>query len=508
MYTILLVDDEKSIRDLLPKVIPFKEHGFTVAATAVNGQEALAVLPKVQPDLILLDIRMPIMDGLAFLKELRASAYKDTQVVMLSGYSDFTYAKEAMRYGVKAYLNKPIDEEELYPILADVALLLDRQQGDTHRARMMRLNDLLRSALNDIPVPKAPFEGCTLLTLLLFPSSHGASEEHPLNVMKQVIHDFFHDEGTGLCMTRGCVSGYLVTPRMLDLWQGDSRAMIRDLHNALTQKGLDCALLYDTDSFAQAPDPITKRHFYKHESEMIADVFYSEKRTVFYTEEYEAQQAEMCFYKPEIDQLTQALLNGETQTALKTFAAICEDMYKTRRSLHNLNDLNNRLSIIISDALTAAEANAEAMGSFMLPNWLELAYFTTFTSWQSNVKTMLENTCNYTRQQQALRRLGIGGEVLQYVRIHYREPLSLKQVAEMFFMNPSYLGKVFQNAAGISFKQYITALRMQEAKKLLVQTDKRIYEIANAVGYPESKYFIVKFEEQEGVSPSEYRKRL
>ena len=134
MYTILLIDDEKSIRDNLPLAVPFEAAGFTVAATASHGQEALDKLPAVTPALILLDVCMPVMDGLQFLRRLREGDHAGVRVVMLSGFSDFAYAKEAMKYGVKAYLTKPADEEEFLPLLAEL-----RQELDEEMARVPRL---------------------------------------------------------------------------------------------------------------------------------------------------------------------------------------------------------------------------------------------------------------------------------------------------------------------------------------------------------------------------------
>ena len=122
MYSILLIDDEKSIRENLAKAIPFEEHGFWVSSAAQNGKEALEKLPSVCPDLILLDVRMPVMDGLEFVRLLRQSEYANTQVVMLSGYYEFEYAKEAIKYGVKAYLSKPVDIKEILPLLEKIRL--------------------------------------------------------------------------------------------------------------------------------------------------------------------------------------------------------------------------------------------------------------------------------------------------------------------------------------------------------------------------------------------------
>ena len=88
------------------------------------------------------------------------------------------------------------------------------------------------------------------------------------------------------------------------------------------------------------------------------------------------------------------------------------------------------------------------------------------------------------------------------------EQFSLKQVADIFYINAAYLGRVFQKTTGMCFKEYVNKIRISEAKRLLLQTDRLIYEIANDVGFTESSYFIVKFSQEVGKSPSEYRNEI
>jgi len=249
MYSILLVDDEKSIRENLPKAIPFEEHGFTVKGTATNGKQAMEKLPSICPDLILLDVRMPVMNGLEFLKLLRDSEYSNINVAMLSGYNEFEYAKEAMKYGVRAYISKPVDEEEIVPFLDKLCKELDNSQNERDRC-----------------------------------------------------------------------------------------------------------------------DP----------------------------------------------------------------------------------------------------------------------------------REMIEQTDNISAS-------GVCAEAIEYIRLHYSEQINLKKVAKKFFVNASYLGRTFQKTVGVSFNEYVNQLRIDEAKRLLLQTDKLIYEIASQVGFLESSYFVVKFTQEVGKSPTEYR---
>ena len=117
----MIVDDETAIREQLPVAFEWAQYGFEVIATAANGKDAIEKTEKYHPDLILLDIRMPVMDGLAFLKWLRESPQRETKVLILTGYSEFEYAITAMRFGAKGYLNKPLDEDEIADYLTRIA---------------------------------------------------------------------------------------------------------------------------------------------------------------------------------------------------------------------------------------------------------------------------------------------------------------------------------------------------------------------------------------------------
>ena len=143
MYRVLIVDDETTIREQLPIAFEWAQYGYEVTATAANGKEAIDKTQQCSPDLILLDIRMPVMDGLSFLKWLHESPYKETYVLILTGYSEFDYAITAMKYGAAGYLNKPLDEDEVAEYLVEIAkkLALKNGEEDTEPA-----SDLAESA--------------------------------------------------------------------------------------------------------------------------------------------------------------------------------------------------------------------------------------------------------------------------------------------------------------------------------------------------------------------------
>lgn len=124
MYKLMIADDEVTIREGLKCLLDWESEGFALAGEAANGDDALALILKERPDLVLLDIRMPGMSGLDVIRLARQQDFTG-KVVILSGYSDFNYAREAIRYDVLSYLTKPLDEDELLEIVRDIRHQLD-----------------------------------------------------------------------------------------------------------------------------------------------------------------------------------------------------------------------------------------------------------------------------------------------------------------------------------------------------------------------------------------------
>lgn len=137
MYNVLIVDDEVMIKRSLTKLINGSRHGFQVGGEADDGSEALALWERLKPDLIITDISMPVMDGLELIEEIRSRG-QETEIVILSGYDDFGYAQQAMRYGIMDYVLKPLRQEQLEDLLEKSAIRL-ASKGRSRQERGRRL---------------------------------------------------------------------------------------------------------------------------------------------------------------------------------------------------------------------------------------------------------------------------------------------------------------------------------------------------------------------------------
>lgn len=119
MYKLLIVDDEKQVREGLKRLLPWQDYGITIIGEAINGREALGIIEDQRPDIVLLDIQMPVMNGLELAKRIHGQ-YPECKFIVLSGYNDFARVREAMKYGAVDYLLKPSGKEEIIRIIEEI----------------------------------------------------------------------------------------------------------------------------------------------------------------------------------------------------------------------------------------------------------------------------------------------------------------------------------------------------------------------------------------------------
>jgi two-component system, response regulator YesN len=507
VYSVLLVDDEKAIREYLPKAIPFEDNGFMVKDTAINGQEALDKLPLVEPDLILLDVKMPVMDGLQFLKMLRQSEYSDTMVVMLSGYSDFEYAKEAMKYGVKDYLTKPVDENEIMPLLETMRKELDqdfdKKSLDLVRKHMNMLNNLYNGAA----IGRESFKDYTLMTCVLLPFPHDFKENNPHTILQECLKSVIGNLDNYLFRSKSSQYTFLLTPKILRPFNNNRRAFSNNLVKILKKHNLNCSLFFDSYIF-NSEENTFREDFSNHIYSMLTELFYSPIEFMDYSPSNFKVSGEFCFESKYLEELRQNLSSLKRDVIINVIDKLIIEVQKIHLRIHYIQEISYRIYYLILDEINTAGNQYQGEAILARPDWLDYPYFLSFNKWKEMLFSMVMDGLAFIERRCKMAKLGISKDIIQYVHVHYMEQINIKKVADKFFVNAAYLGRAFQKATGVNFNQYVNQLRIAEAKKLLIQSDKLIYEIANDVGYSESCYFIVKFTQEVGLSPSEYRNTI
>lgn len=516
MYSVLIVDDELSIREGLVTLLDWESLGYRVVDTAANAVEARYKYELYSPDLMIVDIRMPGKDGLELIRELREDQ-ADTHIIILSGYADFSYAKRALNYGIDSYLLKPVDEDELQLYLTSLSNVLSAriEERRNHAAvkvwsrEMLVQSLLMESSLHPAPalMHSAMESGLlwdsyqiVLIRLLL----QDYADNGPSTAVKARLTASFDSHSWGIVFSLDSYLGVLLQPSFQK--ELVRKLMVQNIREAACAEGLECIItagdmvdtLEELSVSHQSALARMKDHFFYDEPGMIG---------------------------PDSLKLKTGL-PARPQEAESSLAPLVDRLYFAM-------DIGN-LAVIPSliqesgDILTAAGLSEMAVKSYyvrtvtLLTNKLSLQY-KELNQAHSRMDGQIQQIYKHTSLPQLQRYItGLleqyaGGlirddmdvlmkRMLDLIHRHYDENLKLETLADVFTYSSAYLGKLFKNSTGSSFNTYLDKIRIERSKELLDQGCK-IHQAAAEVGFSNVDYFREKFKKIEGISPSVYRRK-
>lgn len=502
MFRILVADDEEPIRLGIQCLLDYKALGFTICGEAVSGEHTLAQIDRLQPDVVLMDIRMPGMSGLEVLRAVRERGFQG-KVVIISGYSDFSYAQEAIRYGVQGYLTKPIDDEELEKLLLEFKADMTRQattestaQHYRQRARSSLIRELLTGQLSP--------EGVDRESLGLDVSRY-----------QVVLWDTLAPDLPSL-PERLSIVGHPNTYDQVELPSGNAlllkgSALIHQLEALLLRNestgteldGLFLACADPVDSLEQVPDAfrqaqlLQERRFFCPQGVHVlrSDALSSIPNQVLpldaaLTQHYSARLLD-CLYAFQrralmetLQQLqSQLTRSGNSAATVKLFLA---DLYLQIKEMMCRNYPENSILFYTNATIIHTVQHAAFLHDIIL--------------FLAGRFEMIMNATGSPNRNSVL------DDVLHYIRHNYTSNITLESIAPLFGYNRSYLGKIFAEKTGQSFNSYVDLLRIERAKELLLSSNAKVYAIAEQVGYKNVDYFHIKFRKIVGQSPAQFRR--
>ncbi len=512
MYHVLIADDESIIREGIKQLLDWSSLGYTITDEAAGGEQALQKLLSKSPEVVLMDINMPGLTGLEVIRRARESGYEGIFII-LSGYSDFKYAQEAMRYGVQYYLTKPIDEDELSDILHCIREQLDREQdsADTAKHYLQKARDAI---LREILLGKMPVsdKGYSDLHADMYqvvisqpyentpPKSYSFQFADLLHLANQDNH-FFDKvivEYNDVFLLKG---SYAIEKFNILLQQYDQ--------GSAPQKGSPL------DSFFLAYGGCV------HTAEEISQSYHQAHELLdrrFFCDQ--AQHTIGCEALPDpedkaavisgdlLEEYSSALLNyiqsfNRNMTA-ETLRALQQKLYNASDSIDDIKlflaglylNIKEKMSHLYSKFSTAFGGNTDAIKFINSRYYLyEIILFLS-----EQFEAMMSAIGNSSRDS-------VLDDILHYINHNFAGNITLENIAPLFGYNSSYLGRIFSKKVGENFNSYVDHIRIEHSKELLLQDDDKVYSIAEKVGYRNPDYFHIKFKKYVGMSPAEYRKR-
>lgn len=527
---LIVADDEKWVRAAIINSIPFEELGMSLACEAADGLEALELCLQHKPDILLTDIRMPGLTGIELAEELKGPC-PDTRVVIISGYSDFEYAKTAIKYGVSDYLLKPVDEAELKQVLLKVKE--DVLKEKEHREEESTLRDRYRQAL---PIVCESFLGQLVLpNSLLTDHIHKTLVKYGIDFHQPgyTLAVFSPDSPSARVGTSGSKAFKELAGRIMKRYLGavtfsrspdsdelvsiinhphpqqpDSLSRAIDLCTRLFEKHFHGALSVGVST--SAPRITELPELYRHASEALDMRFWENDTRVFYFRE-----VRMCGFPgigiPEevLDTIVLGIRLSDCLAACEFIDGTCRDLRACGRIKPTqvreffwaflqsvVSRLGTQMSFIEYVVMLTGSHPYERVKSIH-----SLEHLSVY------VKQLVQHACDHYRQKNCGNDTeNVIEAAKRIIEKNYAMDISLEQISKCVHLNPTYFSELFKKETGLSFIDYKILQRMENAKRLLLGTDLNVQEISLRVGYSDPKYFSRLFKKITGTTTQEFKK--
>lgn len=502
MYRILIVDDEKIERTGIRFLLGQMNREFEISE-AVNGKEALEWLEHNSADILMTDVKMPFMNGIELLEQV-SSRYPEMKKLIFSGYGEFEYARQAMRFGVEAYILKPVDPAEFRNVMKKIMADLDSEKKEESR-KAAEASFFKEYILNAVVNGAGPEElerrakDCYGLEFL---------DGYRRLMLLETDTDFFggrQEELSGKIRERlGLSFDYLnLNPQQSMLfftqegkdWKENARLVNEILEEELEE---------GQKSYVAVSSGLKDRSQLGErcqELELLMENRFYDLECREYMAENEAERAEDVRLDDDtlMKQMKQDIRTKDVLSLKEHCARLFQNCSQNMGfSQIYVKFMFSSLLKFLYEAIpekTEKELNAE----------IELLYHT--QNLEGVRQIMGKNIALLERQAE---RNTPGGHreveaVRRYIYGHYGEELSIEMLAEQVYMAPSYLSTVFKKETGQNLSKFIKACRMEKAREMLESTHEKIVGISEKVGYPNVSYFCQSFREYFGVSPQKYR---
>lgn len=517
MHTVLIVDDEIFVRKGLINLIDWASLQFEICGEAENGVEALKLIRELTPDLVIVDIRMPALDGLELIRRVKEQGEHQPLFIILSGFPDFSYAQQAFRYDVSDYILKPVNEQELTSALKRNAVTLNQRQ----LLSMTREKPLVEMIIESLTQAEPDEQVMTLIanTLELSLSSsyiyiiaeaqdelaHREVDYMP-RLQSLLKRHYGLGERTLLVHARDNNQyGFIVPAAKQDARIDDRRGEYAKLRQDL-ERGLAAKIALFV---GHKVDRLSKIVHSRAGAEQCLNYrFAAGFNGVFAATEL----LELPLYYFDVDeQLHSKLMYGIESNSKEGYAGGIDAIFTAFQERYfapgAVANTVRRIMIATINMIRQLAGDEKELASLEeLLNWQ--AKYRTLDQLKRAFLLFLEEAAEYIAEKRGEKGEGSIEKVKKYIDGHFRENIYLKGIAADFQMNPIYLGQLFRKNYGMYFNEYLLSLRIEEAKRLLRQTKKRVYEIAEQVGFPNADYFAAQFEKLEKTTPTEYRNRM
>lgn len=509
METVLIVDDEENIREGIKLIIDWAELGFEIVGDASNGEEALSAAEKLNPSLIIIDMQMPKVHGIDVIKKLRSSGYQG-YFIILSGFSDFEYAREAIINNVTNYITKPVDEDELLETVKKIRA--DIEKSKKEGTRLVDIKDKAKSVIvSDLLLGVPVIEENLVAMDLLYPKyqviiheTYNVGKKNIKYRLSELIPAFLDETSYELAAVERyeCIllKGRTAISKFEDFIMHYKKSPIESdspLDNIFIAIGNECDFPVEIAASYDSAKWLAKRRFFCNEGEHFVREDKNDNQNISATG-VETKDGLL-------EKLMNAIASGNRNAMINALDEIYEYVKKHEKESTDACLFMTEIMLSLKEKMT----RQYPMLSEVFDTNAGIIEFIESRFYLYEIIQYISDTLDEAMNKIYCRQGGesVIEDIISYIDRFYAQPLTLEELAVQFGYNSGYLGRLFTKTIGSGFTYYLNECRIQKAKELLSEGKYKVYEVSQLVGYSDVDYFGRKFRKHAGLTPAEFKKK-
>lgn len=497
MITILVVEDETYARQSLVKQIhEYDRKGQFQVLEADNGKKGYELFLQKEPELIMTDIRMPVMDGLELIKAVREKS-RSTAVVMLSAYSDFDYARTALTCGAIDYLLKPIQDE----LLRDCLDQFLNKNRTAKRETMMTGQDVIsryilccmREQHEEDFIGEKTFLKMFPIYQLLAIHSYGNRHFDQGTILTRLETMFDREIWTGFRLVQAESRLWIMVIQADHDAAFIPRKVLRALEEEQYEACIGISRIYT--------EPKQLGHAYRDSVDALEHKLFTDKKIIMWEELTGIHKSQYVLPQKKEAFLYEALEDKNGRRVRQLLEEVFTELQEEGEvDVESLRILFSKLMLLLRGALKGSDEMSLRESSATIRDYRNLEEMKTYFI------RVGENICQLAGGREPGQSRDVVHVMMEYARDHFDEEITVKELAEkVLFMNSAYLSHVFAEKMGISFSAWLRRLRVEHAKKLLEEGTVSVTEAAGLSGYNDTSQFIRVFKGEIGMTPKQYK---
>ena len=502
MLKLLIVDDEPIIRNGIRGLIEWEKYGYGICGEAEDGPSAVEAILELKPDLVLLDLHLPGFSGLEAIRKFRTEYQQDEvnsniHFLVISGYAEFEYAKEAINLDVDGYIEKPIDENILVERITSIARKITMKNPEEHR--QIQFLKIMEGIYKEEIFGSFSFNGEYVQAAFVTVENTRPGDAVP--PLMQALRNFFQ---MNICH----IFSYkeFIVCLFEDTAEATVKRLLEVLSGYLEKYGAGCSITLGRRCREESSFPGSGIQKTCREAEgLIENIFFYREKMYLSTENIQEKKSIEWNIDEEIKKLCSYIQIIDNKMIQSFFSELKDVFLRSGKSPYMIRqecmelmiEVRNEMIKKFSVLKERLGTGKETLDSIMKQRYLGMI-----------IDTMTE-ACLHISECLPLMSVDSSFQrIITYVNNNYNEDLRLETLGQLFYYNCAYLGKRFKEYTGKNFHTYLDMLRIDAAKKMLQNTDMKVYEISAAVGYANADYFYSKFKKNTGKSPLVFRRKV